>query len=117
MEGFKATLEPPIDYTLPPHQSALVQETLKEDLVVNAKVLQAVDAYIKHSSTLTALKTHMQQIVETYKQSSTNFITLTNLLKDVNISRVMKLLGDIQNTVITLNALHATLADSFRSLS
>ncbi|GKE62997.1 hypothetical protein Tco_1513364, partial [Tanacetum coccineum] len=44
-----------------------VQEAVKDDPALNAKVLAATDAYIKNSSNLTKLNMHIKEVIKTYQ--------------------------------------------------
>ncbi|GJX79240.1 hypothetical protein Tco_0327389 [Tanacetum coccineum] len=55
---------------------------MKEDPSLNAKVLKATDVYIKNMENLTKLNTHLQEVIETYRQISTNHLNLAEMLRE-----------------------------------
>nr|GEU77141.1 protein kinase, ATP binding site-containing protein [Tanacetum cinerariifolium] len=82
-------------------------KAVKEDHVLNAKVLEAADAYIKNSSNLTKLNTHIKEVIEIYRQSSTNLLNLAEMLKEANVPGLMHTLEAIKNTINTQADHHA----------
>ncbi|GJR19567.1 hypothetical protein Tco_0968094 [Tanacetum coccineum] len=76
-----------------------LQEVVKEDLALNAKVLEATDAYINNSANLTKLNTHIKGVIKTYQHSSSNLLSLAEMLREANVIGLMHTLEAIQNTV------------------
>ncbi|GKB30452.1 hypothetical protein Tco_0869853 [Tanacetum coccineum] len=95
----------------------IVQEAVKKDHALNAKLLEATDVYIKNSSNLTKLNTHIKEVIEIYRQSSTNLLNLAEMLREANVPSLMHTLEAIQNTINTQANHHDTLCKSYRSLS
>ncbi|GJZ14545.1 hypothetical protein Tco_0550222 [Tanacetum coccineum] len=58
-----------------------------------------------------------KEVVNTYKQISTNLVNLTELIKEANILGLRNSLEAIQNIVNALAARHETLANSYRYLA
>ncbi|GJS78290.1 hypothetical protein Tco_0728171 [Tanacetum coccineum] len=94
-----------------------VQEAVKEDHALNAKVLEATDKFIKNSSNLTYLNTHMKEVIKTYQHSFTNLLNLLEMLREANDPDIMYTLDAIQNTINTKANHHVTLDESYKSLS
>ncbi|GKB42847.1 hypothetical protein Tco_0887789 [Tanacetum coccineum] len=69
----------------------------------HGQVLSKVEEALKEDSALNV-------------KSSTNLITFANMLREVNIPGVMRLLEDIQTAVNTQRAHHDTLVESYKSL-
>ncbi|GJV13838.1 hypothetical protein Tco_1355379 [Tanacetum coccineum] len=91
--------------------------TIKDDHALDAKVLAATDAYIKNSSNLIQLNMHMKEVIKTYQQSSSNLLSLVEMLKEANAHGLMHTLKAIQNAINTQVDHHYTLAESYRSLA
>ncbi|GKB09297.1 hypothetical protein Tco_0837609, partial [Tanacetum coccineum] len=64
----------------------------------------------------TELQSKVEQVTETYRQSSTNLTNLTTMLREENVPSVMTNLEAIQNTLNSKNAHHTTLAESYKYL-
>ncbi|GKA24023.1 hypothetical protein Tco_0710056, partial [Tanacetum coccineum] len=72
-----------------------VQEAVKDDPTLNAKVLAVIDAYIKNSLNLTKLNLHMKEVIKRYQQSSNNLLSLVELLREANVPGLMHTLEAI----------------------
>ncbi|GJY44178.1 hypothetical protein Tco_0432391 [Tanacetum coccineum] len=94
-----------------------VQDAVKDDPAMNGKVFEATNIYVQNSSKLTELNLIIKEVVNTYRQSSTNLINLTELIWETNILGLRNTLEAIQNNVNAHAAHHDTLENSYRSLA
>ncbi|GJT15960.1 hypothetical protein Tco_0874666 [Tanacetum coccineum] len=60
---------------------------------------------------------HMKEVIKTYQQSSSNLLSLVEMLKEANVHGLMHTLKAIQNAINTQVDHHDTLAESYRSLA
>ncbi|GKE73936.1 hypothetical protein Tco_1535977 [Tanacetum coccineum] len=64
--------------------SSTNKDVIKDDLALNAKVVESIDAYVKNLAKLTELNLHMKEASSTYRQIFINLSNLVELLREAN---------------------------------
>ncbi|GJZ94766.1 hypothetical protein Tco_0666969 [Tanacetum coccineum] len=94
-----------------------IQDVIKDDLALNAKVVESIDAYVKNLAKLTELNLHMKEASSTYRQIFINLSNLVELLREANTPGLRNTLETIQNSINAHAAHHDTLVATYRSLA